>query len=83
MAVLTKSPDIPNLQSETTLRDLVKRLREGIYVTNRAGDILDANPAFLEMFGVESLERTIGRADQNLIQVRFDVRGFENSRRDR
>jgi diguanylate cyclase (GGDEF)-like protein/PAS domain S-box-containing protein len=33
----------------------VRRLREGIYVTNREGVILDANPAFLEMFGMASL----------------------------
>lgn len=45
----------PTLSSEATLRELVRRLREGIYVTNRSGDILDANPAFLEMFGVASL----------------------------
>lgn len=30
-------------------------MREGIYITNPAGEILDANPTFLEMFGVESL----------------------------
>jgi hypothetical protein len=33
--------DPPNLHSLETLRGLVTRLREGIYVTNRAGDILD------------------------------------------
>ncbi len=45
----------PSLHSKATLRDLVERLREGIYVTNRDGEILDANPAFLEMFGVGSM----------------------------
>ncbi len=45
----------PSLHSKATLRDLVERLREGIYVTSRDGEILDANPAFLEMFGVGSL----------------------------
>ncbi len=43
------------LRSTSTLRALVDRLREGIYVTDPDGLILDANPAFLEMFGVESL----------------------------
>jgi diguanylate cyclase (GGDEF)-like protein/PAS domain S-box-containing protein len=42
-----------NLES---LGALVERLREGIYVTTRDGMILDANPAFLEMFGVDSLD---------------------------
>lgn len=47
----------PSLRNSSTLKELVNRLREGIYVTNRAGDILDANPAFLEMLGVASVER--------------------------
>jgi diguanylate cyclase (GGDEF)-like protein/PAS domain S-box-containing protein len=33
----------------------VSKLREGIYIFSREGRILDANPAFLEMFGVASL----------------------------
>jgi len=31
-------------------------LREGIYITTLDGEIVDANPAFLEMFGVDSLD---------------------------
>lgn len=46
----------PILESPSTVKKLVRRLREGIYVTDREGAILDANPAFLEMFGVASLE---------------------------
>ena len=34
---------------------MVDRLREGIYITDKNGLILDANPAFLEMLGIESL----------------------------
>src|SRR5437016_3046501 len=45
-----------SLQDPDSLRELVQRLHEGIYVTNRAGEILDANPAFLRMFGVTSLD---------------------------
>jgi diguanylate cyclase (GGDEF)-like protein/PAS domain S-box-containing protein len=45
------------LQDGNALRELVQRLREGIYVTNRNGEILDANPAFLEMLGLTSVEQ--------------------------
>ena len=31
----------------------------------------------------EPLEKTVGRADQNLIQVRFEARGYPHTRRDR
>lgn len=44
-----------SLEDPDTLRQLVRQLREGIYITNQAGEILDANPACLEMFGVSSL----------------------------
>lgn len=45
-----------SLQDPETLRQLILSLREGIYITNSAGEILDANPAFLEIFGASSLE---------------------------
>ncbi|MBI1722449.1 MAG: EAL domain-containing protein [Gemmatimonadetes bacterium] len=45
-----------SLSDAETLRALVGNLREGIYVSNVKGDVLDANPAFLEMIGVTSLE---------------------------
>lgn len=48
---------LSQLSSLETLRALVDRLREGIYITNTKGTILDANPAFLEMFGVQSLRQ--------------------------
>ena len=44
------------LQDPASLRELVQRLKEGIYVTSKDGKILDANPAFLEMLGVASLQ---------------------------
>lgn len=44
------------LEDPQALRRFVERLREGIYVTSRSGAILDANPAFLEVTGLESLE---------------------------
>ena len=45
-----------SLEDADSLRALVRNLKEGIYITNVHGEILDANPAFLEMIGVHSLE---------------------------
>jgi len=45
-----------SLADPESLREFAKNLGEGIYITTPEGQILDANPAFLEMFGVESLE---------------------------
>jgi PAS domain S-box-containing protein len=45
-----------SLQAPETLRYLVGALKEGIYVTSAEGEILDCNPALLEIFGVSSLE---------------------------
>ena len=44
-----------SLDDTESLRALVRNLREGIYITNDRGEILDANPAFLEMLGVTQL----------------------------
>jgi diguanylate cyclase (GGDEF)-like protein/PAS domain S-box-containing protein len=53
-----------SLSDPRTLSELALRLKEGIYITTLDGEIVDANPAFLEMFGVDSLE---------------DLRGFRTS----
>jgi diguanylate cyclase (GGDEF)-like protein/PAS domain S-box-containing protein len=45
-----------SLRDPENLRDLVQNLHEGIYVTNREGEILDGNPAFLSILGVTSIE---------------------------
>lgn len=44
-----------SLSDPDSLREFAKNLREGIYITTRDGRILDANHAFLEMFGVRSI----------------------------
>jgi diguanylate cyclase (GGDEF)-like protein/PAS domain S-box-containing protein len=44
-----------SLSSPDTLRELVQNLSEGVYITSAEGEIVDANPAMLEMFGVHSL----------------------------
>lgn len=53
--------DIPrsryrSLSDPESLREFAKNLGEGIYITTPEGRILDANPAFLDLFGVKSLE---------------------------
>ena len=45
-----------SLNDTESLRTLVRNLREGIYITNDRGEILDANPAFLEMLGVSHID---------------------------
>jgi diguanylate cyclase (GGDEF)-like protein/PAS domain S-box-containing protein len=45
-----------SLSDPKTLERFVQNLGEGIYITNEGGEILDANPAFLRIFGVESLD---------------------------
>lgn len=51
-----KSKRYRSLSDPSTLSELTLRLKEGIYITNLEGEIIDANPAFLEMFGVDSLK---------------------------
>ena len=45
------------LDEPATLRLLLKNLPVGVYVTNEEGEILDANPGFLALAGVHSLEQ--------------------------
>jgi len=45
-----------SLQALETLRHFVDHLEEGVYVTSAEGDLLDANPALLGIFGVASLD---------------------------
>ena len=45
-----------SLSDPETLRRFAQNLGEGIYITNERGEILDANPAFLEIFGVGTVE---------------------------
>ena len=43
------------LRDPWALAEFVRNLQEGVYVTTTDGRILDGNPAFLRMFGVDSL----------------------------
>jgi diguanylate cyclase (GGDEF)-like protein/PAS domain S-box-containing protein len=57
-----------NLNNVGTLKEFIRNLREGIYITNVSGEIIDCNPAFLEMFGVQSLEELKGHTAGSLIK---------------
>src|ERR1700675_4673980 len=59
-AATTRPPHRPRrrrLSDPDALRELFYRLQEGIYITNQKGEIQDANPAMLEIFGVRSLRQ--------------------------
>jgi len=45
-----------SLQAFETLRHFVAHLEEGVYVTTADGELLDANPALLGIFGVSSVD---------------------------
>ena len=49
-----------SLDDPQTLRKFVRNLREGIYITSPGGALLDANPAMLEIFGVDTVEELRG-----------------------
>jgi diguanylate cyclase (GGDEF)-like protein/PAS domain S-box-containing protein len=51
----TDRRSVRSLDDPETLRLLIRSIGEGIYITDSAGRFLDANPAFLEIFGVSSL----------------------------
>jgi diguanylate cyclase (GGDEF)-like protein/PAS domain S-box-containing protein len=79
-----------NLADPETARELVRNVHEGIYITDIRGNILDANPAFLELFGFGSPDEARSRGVQDLIldldrrreellllEKQFVVRDFE------
>ena len=57
----------PSLEDPDTLRDFVEKIAEAIYITKPDGRILDGNPAFLELFGAETLEELQQLHPQELI----------------
>ena len=63
-----------SLKDAVTLAELVQNLGEGIYITNSNGEVLDANPAFMEMVGIGSLEELKKLRVQDLIDARVRER---------
>jgi len=52
----SKGSRFRSLSDPETLSRFAQNLGEGIYITTQEGEILDANPAFLRIFGVATLE---------------------------
>lgn len=63
-----------SLKDAVTLAELVQNLGEGIYITNSNGEVLDANPAFMEMVGIASLDELKKLRVQDLIDARVRER---------
>lgn len=51
-----------SLADPETLRELARYLREGLYVTDADGRLLDASPAFFEIVGAASLDDAAARS---------------------
>lgn len=54
-SVPSQRENFSSLSDPETMRYFLQHIGEGLYITNRNGRFLDANPAFLEIFGVSSL----------------------------
>jgi diguanylate cyclase (GGDEF)-like protein/PAS domain S-box-containing protein len=63
-----------SLSDPHTLSELALRLKEGIYITTLDGEIIDANPAFLEMFGVDSLHDLKGQRTSDFVKPEVRAR---------
>jgi diguanylate cyclase (GGDEF)-like protein/PAS domain S-box-containing protein len=77
-----KQKRIRNLSDPLTLSELAQRLKEGIYITTLDGEIIDANPAFLEMFGVESLDELRGYRTSDFVKPEVRAREMAQLERD-
>jgi len=71
-----------NLSDPHILSELALRLQEGIYITTMDGEIVDANPAFLEMFGVESLQDLKGYSAGDFVRPEVRAREMAQLERD-
>ena len=79
-----------HLDDPATLRTLIASVREGIYLTDMHGEILDCNQAFLDILGVRSLQElerhhsyvqmvdpTLRTLEMQLLKREGTVREFE------
>lgn len=56
-----------SLNDAETLKQFIRNLREGIYITAESGEIIDCNPAFLEMLGIHSPAELKGITAEDLL----------------
>jgi diguanylate cyclase (GGDEF)-like protein/PAS domain S-box-containing protein len=78
----SKTKQYRSLSDPSTLSELTQRLKEGIYITNMEGDIVDANPAFLEMLGVDSLDELRGYRTSDFVKAEVREREMAQLERD-
>ena len=64
---MPKPPQSQSLDDPDTLRELARYLREGLYVTDAEGRLLDASPAFLEIVGASAVQDLTGRSFDDLL----------------
>jgi len=62
------------LRDPENLRELVRNLRIAIYVINSRGDLLDANPVFLDLIGASSIEDLQTQNTRVLLDLDFFIR---------
>jgi diguanylate cyclase (GGDEF)-like protein/PAS domain S-box-containing protein len=80
---VTPRPHQPSLGDAETVRDFVRNVRVGMYITTPEGAFLDANPALLEILGVESVEALkTRRVDEFLVDPSQRPRVLEAVDRD-
>ncbi|MDO8501765.1 MAG: GGDEF domain-containing protein [Gemmatimonadaceae bacterium] len=77
-----------SLSDPETLTRFAQNLGEGIYITTERGEILDANPAFLKIFGVATLDelksyRVSDFVDASIRKQEVELVEREGSIRDR
>lgn len=76
-------PRTLTLEDSDNLKQLVRNLKEGIYITTDEGEILDANPAFLDMFGVSSMDELKStRVDDLMVSPELHKKEMEILHRD-
>ncbi|HEV8239666.1 MAG TPA: sensor domain-containing diguanylate cyclase [Thermoanaerobaculia bacterium] len=56
-----------HLDDPETLRLLVKNLPVGVYITSESGEVLDANPGLLALFGVSTIDELTNLSADDLL----------------
>ncbi|HUQ50429.1 MAG TPA: sensor domain-containing diguanylate cyclase [Terriglobales bacterium] len=59
------------------LQDFVDRIAEGVYITSLEGEILDANPGFVQMLGFKTLEELRKYKATDLVDPELRARQIE------
>lgn len=70
-------PQYTKLDDPEVLREFVNRIAEGVYVTSIEGEILDANPGFIQMLGFKSLEDLLQHKVLDLVDPAVRAREVE------